>query len=352
LTTTPASRSLEYFAHTLASLQETVQARDPEGVNLALRTALAHRLFLYHDVLRSQERPFDRAAFAACLDDAMRIVDRSEAVGPLRGVSRVSRPSYEEYVADLYSRCWAKYDDAAFTRTIDFFEERFRLNDISLAVLRGGEALDAGCGSGRYTMAMAKAGAKRAVGVDLSERAVREARQRADRLGYGSTVEFHRGSVVDLPAEWSARFDFVCSNGVVHHTPDPVKGLREIFRMLKPGGTAFVMVYGKGGLFWGLTDFIRDILEPVPVDFADAWLDLQGTPVGKIFFCLDHWYTMYQERVDQREFEQRLQSVGFEGITYMPRALIYDSSERLVRYPEEADLIGSPDLRYLMRKPG
>lgn len=351
LTTTVASLGYDYFAQSLALLKDAVQARDPDGVNLALRAALAHRLFLDHDNLRSQARPFDRPAFAARLEDAKRIVDRSEPVGPLRGVSRVARPAYEEYVADLYSRCWAKYDDAAFAQTVDFFEERFRLNDVSLASLRGAEALDAGCGSGRYTMAMAKAGAKRAVGVDISERAIREARQRADRLGYGSNVEFHRGSVIDLPAEWSGRFDFVCSNGVVHHTPDPVKGLREIFRMLKPGGTAFIMVYGKGGLFWALTDFIRDILEPVPVDFADAWLELQGTPVGKIFFCLDHWYTPYQERVDQREFEQRLENVGFEAITYIPRARIYDSSERLVRYPEEADLIGSPDLRHLMRRP-
>jgi SAM-dependent methyltransferase len=351
LTTTAASLSYEHFAQSLASLKGALQARDPEGVNLALRTALAHRLFLFHDDLRCQERPFDRQAFAARLDDAARVVDRSEPVSPPRGVSRAARPAYEEYVADLYSRCWAKYDDAAFEQTVDFFEERFRMNDVSLDAIRAGECLDAGCGSGRYTIAMAKCGARHAVGVDISERAIGEARQRADRLGFGSRVEFLRGSVIDLLADWSGRFDFVCSNGVVHHTPNPIKGLRELHRVLKPGGSAFIMVYGKGGLFWALTDFIREILEPVPVDFADAWLELQGTPVGKIFFCLDHWYTPYQERVDQREFERRLEHVGFDDIRYIPRARIYDSSERLVRYPEEADLIGSPDLRYVVRRP-
>lgn len=350
LTTTVASLDYDYFAQSLASLKSALQARDPEGVNLALRMALAHRLFLSHDDLRGQERPFDRQAFAVRLDDAARVVERSEPVAPLRGVSRAARPAYEEYVADLYSRCWAKYDDHAFEQTVNFFDERLRMNDVSLDVLRGGECLDAGCGSGRYTIAMAKCGARHAVGVDISERAIREARLRADRLGFGARIEFVRGSVIDLPAEWNGRFDFVCSNGVVHHTPDPTKGLREIHRVLKSGGSAFIMVYGKGGLFWALTDFVREILEPVPVDFADAWLELQGTPVGKIFFCLDHWYTPYQERVDQREFEQRLEAVGFGEIRYLPRARIYDSSERLVRYPEEADLIGSPDLRYVVRR--
>ncbi len=342
--------TLEYFVNRLDSLRSAVQARDPDGINLALRTALAHTLFLYHDALRSQEHPFDRAAFAARLDDATRAVERSEPVAPPRGVAREPRPPYEQYVADLYSRCWAKYDDVAFSKTVDFFEERLRMNGVSLDPLENAEALDAGCGSGRYTIAMVKAGARHAVGVDLSARAVQEARARAHRLGCGDRIEFMQRSVIDLPAEWSGRFDFICSNGVVHHTPDPVKGLREIARVLKPGGTTFIMVYGKGGLFWALTDFIRDVITPVPVDFTDAWLELHGTAVGKIFFCLDHWYTIYQERVDQKEFEQRLLDAGFVDLQYIPRALVYDSSERLVRYPEEADLIGSPDLRYIARK--
>jgi len=133
----------------------------------------------------------------------------------------------------------------------------------------------------------------------------------------------------------------------VHHTPDPVKGLSEILRVLKPGGRTFIMVYGKGGLFWSLTDFCRDVLAPVPLDVADAWLEMRATPVGKIFFCLDHWYTQYQERVTREEFEARLRDAGFTDIEYLPRALVYDASERFERFPEERELIGSPDMRYL-----
>ena len=200
-------------------------------------------------------------------------------------------------------------------------------------------------------MAMVEAGGSRAIGIDISERAILEAQARADRLGYAERTEFIRGSVTDLPVDWTNRFDFVCSNGVVHHTPDPEKAVGEIFRVLKPGSLAFIMVYGKGGLSWRLVDFIRTVLAPVPLDFADAWLEMAGTPVGKLFFCLDHWYTPYQEHVTREEFERRLSEYGFVELRYLPRARIYDSSERLSRYPEEADLIGDPDLRYLARKP-
>jgi SAM-dependent methyltransferase len=340
------------FAERIQRLREEIGRRDPDGVDFALRVGIAHALFLYHDRLRSEEQPFDRAAFARRLDSAYgEVACRAHVVRAVGANAAAVTAVYEDYVADLYSRCWAKYDDRAFMETVDFFEERFRLNGISLD-LTGQECLDAGCGSGRYTLAMVKCGARRAIGVDLSARAIADARARADRLQeFGSKVEFVQGSVIDLPGNWSQRFDFVCSNGVVHHTPDPVKGIDEIFRVLKPGGRAFIMVYGKGGLFWALVDFIREILTPVPVDFAEAWLELSGVPVGKIFFCLDHWYTVYQERLDRSELEARLAGAGFTDIQYLPHARIYDSSERLHRYAEEADLIGSPDPRYLVTRP-
>ncbi|HET9370644.1 MAG TPA: methyltransferase domain-containing protein [Vicinamibacterales bacterium] len=342
--------TLADFTSRLTDLAAAIAARDPDGVDYTLRLAVAETLYLFHDRLRSEDRAFDRAAFIERLDQARVMVDRLDAVRAAPGVARVERPPYEIYVADLYSRCWAKYDDPQFDATIDMFAERFALNGVGLERFEGVEALDAGCGSGRYTMAMAKLGARHAHGVDLSERAVREASARARRMGYGDRVSFAQRSVIDLPAEWTNRFDFVCSNGVVHHTPDPIKGLAEIARVLKPGGEAFIMVYGKGGSFWALTDFCREILTPVPLDVADAYLELRATPVGKIFFCLDHWYTQYQERVTLKEFESRLAAAGFTEIRYLPRARVYDASERMARYPEEADIIEDPDMRYLARK--
>ena len=73
-------------------------------------------------------------------------------------------------MGELYSRCWANYDDTAFLETIALFEERFQLNRIDVGSIKGANCLDAGCGSGRYTFAMAKLGAKHSTGIDISER--------------------------------------------------------------------------------------------------------------------------------------------------------------------------------------
>ena len=47
-------------------------------------------------------------------------------------------------------------------------------------------------------------------------------------------------------------FDVVYSNGVLHHTPDTAGAVREIHRVLRPGGQARVMLYHRGSAaYWG-----------------------------------------------------------------------------------------------------
>jgi ubiquinone/menaquinone biosynthesis C-methylase UbiE len=52
------------------------------------------------------------------------------------------------------------------------------------------------------------------------------------------------GDAERLPFE-DARFDVVSSNGVLHHTPDMPAALREIRRVLRPGGEARIVVYNR-----------------------------------------------------------------------------------------------------------
>lgn len=346
-----ADLTLAGFVSRFGKILTQVREADPGGADPSLRLTVSFALYACFDTLRTQERPFDRLAFAERVDAVEQMLREyprgARSVSPERG-----RPGTEEFVAELYSRCWAKYDDASFLDTVDLFQERFHLNEIDISFLKGAGALDAGCGSGRYTLAMARLGAKTSLGIDISVRAIHEARERIARLGFSDSVRFVQGSVVDMPWEWTGAFDFVCSNGVVHHTIDPPRGLHEIFRVLKPGGTAFVFVYGGGGLFWELVDVVRALVAPVSLQFADGWLQTLGVPPGKIFNYLDHWYTPVQERLTKHEFEARLTGVGFERLRYMPRAKIYDASERLYRFRQDGDLVGEGDLRYLVEKRG
>jgi SAM-dependent methyltransferase len=109
---------------------------------------------------------------------------------------------------------------------------------------RGRDVLEAGCGIGTDGARFAAAGA-RYTGLDFSSAALDLAARRftQGRLE-GRLIE---GSVTELPLP-DASFDLVYSHGVLHHVPDAARAIRELHRVLRPGGTALVMVYHRDSL--------------------------------------------------------------------------------------------------------
>ena len=106
----------------------------------------------------------------------------------------------------------------------------------------GGElVVEVGCGIGIDGSCFLEGGA-RYVGVDQSDVAVRTARQTFDMLGLKGAVV--QGDATALPIA-SASVDFVYSNGVLHHIPDTAEAVREIHRILRPGGRCLVMLYHR-----------------------------------------------------------------------------------------------------------
>lgn len=148
----------------------------------------------------------------------------------------------------LFGDLWHRYDDKLFAESVALFSMRFQANGFPLEWFRGKRCLDAGCGGGRYTLAMGELGAAEAIGCDISERGLEDATRRAEKAGR-TNVRFQRASVLELPFP-DASFDFVCSSGVLHHTTDPYGGLRELVRVLRPGGRMFTLWYGAGGVRW------------------------------------------------------------------------------------------------------
>jgi SAM-dependent methyltransferase len=96
----------------------------------------------------------------------------------------------------------------------------------------GGRILDAGCGSGRNMVDLARHGT--VTGVELSETSVQIARER----DAGEVVE---GSVMDMPFD-EGTFDLTVSLDVIEHLEDDVGALRELRRVTKPGGALLVTV--------------------------------------------------------------------------------------------------------------
>jgi len=107
---------------------------------------------------------------------------------------------------------------------------------------RGLRVLEIGCGMGTDGAQFAKAGANY-TGIDLTDAAVELARKRFQVSGLRGEFRVADAERLDFP---DASFDLVYSHGVLHHTPDIEAAVREVHRVLKPGGRAIVMLYHRG----------------------------------------------------------------------------------------------------------
>jgi ubiquinone/menaquinone biosynthesis C-methylase UbiE len=112
----------------------------------------------------------------------------------------------------------------------------------------GCEVIEVGCGLGTDGARFARAGASY-TGVDASPEAIELARRRFDREGLQGS--FVAGSATKLPFDAESA-DLLYSHGVLHHIDDTQGAVDEIHRVLRPGGTALVMLYHRDSLNYRL----------------------------------------------------------------------------------------------------
>jgi len=146
---------------------------------------------------------------------------------------------------ELYSSIWDTFDQKEWERFSD--DHIFKWSSLPLeeGFFNRKVCLDAGCGSGRFTRNLLLHGVQKVCAIDVGEGCVRNTQKR--NATFAEKLEVKSASVLEIPYE-DATFDFVHCDGVLHHTTDPEKGFTELVRVLKPGGTMVVGVYGKGGL--------------------------------------------------------------------------------------------------------
>jgi ubiquinone/menaquinone biosynthesis C-methylase UbiE len=117
---------------------------------------------------------------------------------------------------------------------------------------RGLRVLDVGCGQGIDVARYAMAGAH-PTGVDLTPRHVELARQHLAAMGLDGEVVTGDAEALDFEDD---TFDRASSNGVLHHTPDISAALREIRRVLRPGGEARVILYNRQSIHYWVNHFL------------------------------------------------------------------------------------------------
>ena len=115
-------------------------------------------------------------------------------------------------------------------------------NPLSIGPIAAGETvLDHACGAGMDLLLAARrtGAAGTAIGVDATPAMVECARAAADEARLQARIEIRDGSFERLPVD-SASIDVVISNGVLNLAPDKRQVLREIARVLRPGGRLYL----------------------------------------------------------------------------------------------------------------
>ena len=112
--------------------------------------------------------------------------------------------------------------------------------DKIVSTLKQGTILDLGTGPGHLPIEITKQSpAVKVVGIDLSRKLIHMAQTNALRIGLSGRLDFEVGNAGRLRFE-DAVFDMVISTGMFHSLKNPVKVLREIYRVLKKDGEAWI----------------------------------------------------------------------------------------------------------------
>ncbi len=153
-----------------------------------------------------------------------------EQVEAARDDPKLANVLYHDWESATYDTKWSiSYDE----RCISYARDRF----VKIAGSSGwpyGEALEVGCGTGFFLLNLLQAGVvERGELTDISPGMVQVAKANAADLGFEVGGRVADAEAIPYP---DASFDLVVGHAVLHHIPDVGLALREVLRVLRPGG--------------------------------------------------------------------------------------------------------------------
>jgi SAM-dependent methyltransferase len=163
-----------------------------------------------------------------------------------------------------------------------------------------GVALDIGCGPGQMAVALAQMTKLRVIGVDIEPEAIEVAQGHAQEAGLADRCGFVCADAHSLPFPDNYA-DLIVSRGTLPFLRDQALAIREVYRVLKPGGVAFLgggmgrytpeaearKLYPKGvspetALSWGPGETRKDSIFPFPVRSFETLMTRAGITRYKV----------------------------------------------------------------------
>jgi ubiquinone/menaquinone biosynthesis C-methylase UbiE len=196
----------------------------------------------------------------------------------------------------------------------------------------GKRVLEVGFGAGTDFIQWHRAGAL-VCGIDLTQEALDHLTRRIEAYRLPKPERILVGDAESLPFE-SNTFDLGYSFGVLHHTPDTEAGLRELVRVIRPGGELKIMLYNRRSI-WAINRWVKFAL-------------LRGRPWKSLSWVM--WYhneSLGTKSYTRRELARMLSALPLENIhihteitagdylassAFRPLNLIYRTAIRLAGY--------------------
>lgn len=221
----------------------------------------------------------------------------------------MERQNLENATGELFEQLWGQYDRQLFDESVDLFERRLQIHRFDTGWFKGKSCLDAGCGGGRNSLAMARLGASQVHGIDLGKAGLEDARRRAAERGL-ENVEFKYGSILDIPFE-DETFDLVWCAGVLMITANEEQSMSELARVTKHGGYLYTLVYALGGLRWPLVQLLRPLAAQIGKPTIEKAMKASGLRANKCRTFLDDLFCPKLDFYTWERMERLLRKAGF-----------------------------------------
>ncbi|MFD1413863.1 demethylmenaquinone methyltransferase [Oceanobacillus jeddahense] len=144
--------------------------------------------------------------------------------------------SKEERVHHVFEKIYENYD--SMNSVISFKQHTLWRRDVMkrMHVSEGDSALDVCCGTGDWSISLANAVGNdgRVVGLDFSENMLSIAKEKG-KQEQGTKIEWIHGNAMELPFD-DNQFDYVTIGFGLRNVPDYMTVLKEMYRVVKPGG--------------------------------------------------------------------------------------------------------------------
>jgi len=250
----------------------------------------------------------------------------------------------------LWQEIWSRHNEKEFREFIDLKAMRLKVNDLCKFV-EGENCIEFGCGNGSFSFALLERGAKTVTGIDFGEKSVEFANNYVEANKLESKAKFIVKDVTDTGFR-DEQFGFAVSNGVFHHLPEnniPI-ALKEVARVLKPGGWFWYYVDGEGAISMDLWDRTVKILRDIDIKEIETHLFPFNSNRQKMVHIMDSSNATYLH-TNWEAVTELLSKCGFANFRRLTGATDTDFDLDVVESDTwGVEKFGSGDLRIACQK--